>query len=66
MRFFYLLFLFNQLVFSQVSLEDKIYNAVDVFVANPNIENLKKLEIEEKKINAKTKPQFLALVKGHS
>ncbi|MEO8234290.1 MAG: CHAT domain-containing tetratricopeptide repeat protein [Flavobacterium sp.] len=65
MRFFHLLFLFTQMAFSQVSqvtLEDKIYNAVDVFVANPNAENLRKLEIEENFFNAKTKPEFLALV----
>ena len=32
-----------------MTLEDNIYNAVDVFVANPNVESLRKLEIEENK-----------------
>ena len=65
-----LLFFISQLAFSQsrpISLEDKIYNAVDAFVAQPNAESLKKLEIFEKSISTaldvtKNKPELLAFV----
>lgn len=68
-RIFFLLFI-SQLSFSQsqkISLEDKIYNAVDAFVANPNDENLKKLEVFEKNISTaldvtKSKSELLAFV----
>ena len=65
MKQLFLLILVTQIAFSQkgkMTLEDNIYNAVDVFVANPNVESLKKLEIEENKFKAKTKSDFLALV----
>ncbi len=62
MRSLFFLFFLTHMSFSQVTLENKIYDAVDVFVANPNVESLKKLEIEENKFKAKTKPEFLALV----
>jgi len=44
------------------TLEDKIYNAVDVFVANPTAEKLKKLEVLEKTFHPKSKDEILALV----
>ncbi|MBN8641110.1 MAG: CHAT domain-containing protein [Flavobacteriales bacterium] len=53
------------MAFSQsraISLEDKIYNAVDAFVAQPNAENLKKLEKTEVTFSPKTKPELLAFV----
>ncbi len=65
MRKIILLFLFTQMMFSQsnaVTLEDKIYYAIDVFVANPSDENLKKLEILEKTFHPKSKAEILALV----
>ena len=65
MKQLFLLILVTQIAFSQkgkMTLEDNIYNAVDVFVANPNVESLRKLEIEENKFKAKTKSDFLALV----
>lgn len=65
MKQLFLLLLVTQIAFSQkgkMTLEDTIYEAVDVFVANPNVESLKKLEIEENKFKAKTKSDFLALV----
>lgn len=61
-----LFFFLTQLAFSQSPsysvLENKIYNAIDAFVANPNQENLKKLENQEIYFKAKTKPEYLALV----
>lgn len=65
MRKIILLFLFTQMMFSQsnaVTLEDKIYYAIDSFVANPSEENLKKLEILEKTFHPKSKAEILALV----
>jgi CHAT domain-containing protein/tetratricopeptide (TPR) repeat protein len=65
MQKFLFLFLFTQLTFSQskpITLEDKIYNSVDVFVANPNEINLKTLELEEKNYHPKSKPELLAFV----
>ena len=63
------LLLFTTLtVFGQGSLapEDKIYNAVDVFVANPSLENLQKLDATEKNFwknhKPKTKNELLAIV----
>lgn len=55
----------SQLAFSQnrsVSLEDKIYLAIDVFVAHPSEENLKKLEQSEATFQPKSKPELLAFV----
>lgn len=60
-----LLLLVFQVAFAQTqqpTLEEKIYNTVDVFVAHPSNENLEKLEISEKKFHPKTKPEWLALV----
>ncbi|WP_395046747.1 tetratricopeptide repeat protein, partial [Flavobacterium sp.] len=65
MKIFHLLLIVTQISFSQVAkttLEDKIYNTVDVFVANPNIENLQKLEIEENNFKPISKAELLALV----
>ena len=47
---FYLLLFTTLTVFGQNPLtpEDKIYNAVDAFVANPSLENLQKLDATEK------------------
>lgn len=59
-----LLLLFVQLTFAQsgsISLEDKIYHAIDAFIANPNTESLKKLTLAEQKFNPKIKQEFLAL-----
>lgn len=54
----------SQFVFSQSSttLEEKIYDAVDIFVAHPTTENLTKLESEEKLFFPKSKPEKLAFV----
>jgi CHAT domain-containing protein len=60
-----LLFLFGSFAFSQSKtsiLEDKIYNAVDIFVADPSEKTLKKLEVSEKTFNPKTKSDWLAIV----
>jgi CHAT domain-containing protein len=58
--------LVNHTVFCQNSnvLENKIYNAVDLFIANPNEENFEKLSISEKEFSkkVKTKPELLAFV----
>ncbi len=65
MRKLLFIFLFTQLTFSQskpVTLENKIYNSVDVFVAHPNERNLKTLELEEKNYHPKSKPELLAFV----
>ncbi|WP_298304981.1 CHAT domain-containing protein [Flavobacterium sp.] len=65
MRKIILLFLFTQMMFSQsnaVTLEDKIYYAIDVFVVNPSEENFKKLEALEKTFHPKSKAEILALV----
>lgn len=65
MNRFLLLLLVVQFTFAQSgshSLEDKIYQSVDEFIAHPNIESLKKLETNEKAFHPKTKPEFLALV----
>lgn len=65
---FYLLLLITLNVFGQNSHtpEDKIYNAVDVFVANPSAENLQKLNIFEnnfwKNPKPKSKNELLAIV----
>jgi tetratricopeptide (TPR) repeat protein len=63
--YFLFLVLLVNLAFSQsrpISLEDKIYNAVDVFVGQPNGESLKKLEKTEATFSPKTKPELLAFV----
>ena len=59
--FFFLLF---QFAFSQSNktLENKIYDAVEVFVANPTIKSLKKVEIAEKSFVVKSNAEKLALV----
>lgn len=63
-----LLFLFlTQICFSQsLSLEDKIYNAIDTFVAHPTAENINNLNITEKEFwknqKPKTKDDLLAIV----
>jgi tetratricopeptide (TPR) repeat protein len=52
-----------QLTFGQNgSLEDKIYSAVDEFVAHPNAKSLEKLETAEANFSPKTKPELLAFV----
>ncbi|WP_243416333.1 hypothetical protein [Flavobacterium sp. HTF] len=61
-----LIFLFINLnVFGQ-NQEDKIYNAIDVFVANPSAEALQNLAKEEtdfwKNPKPKTKEELLAIV----
>lgn len=68
-RLFYYLFLFHSLIiFGQKPLtqEDKIYNAVDAFVANPTAENLNNLNSTEKAFwknpTPKTKNELLAIV----
>ena len=67
-KLFFLLLFTTLTVFGQSSLtpEDKIYNAVDAFVANPSFENLQKLDVTEKKIwknpKPKTKNELLAIV----
>ncbi|MFV5700402.1 CHAT domain-containing protein [Flavobacterium sp. XS2P12] len=61
-------FLLNLNTFGQntISKEDKIYNAIDVFVANPSAENLQNLTKNEKEFykspNPKSKNELLALV----
>lgn len=60
-----LLFLFSQLAFSQsktITQEDKIYNTIEIFVANPTQENLENLEKFEKLLDPKTNPELLAVV----
>jgi CHAT domain-containing protein len=60
-----LILFLSQWSFSQsqsVSLEDKIYNAVDEFVVNPNAKSLEKLETSEAIFQPKTKPELLAFV----
>lgn len=65
---FYLLLFTTLTVFGQNPLtpEDKIYNSVDVFVANPSSENLQKLDATEKTFwknqKTKTKNELLAIV----
>lgn len=54
----------SQIGFTQIpaTLEDKIYKAVDTFVAKPSQESLRQLEWAEKGFNPKTKPEILAFV----
>jgi hypothetical protein len=62
---YFILLLITQLSFGQtLTLEDKIYNTVDTFVANPNEENLKKLESFSKNISTvtKNKNELMSLV----
>ena len=51
---------------NSMSPEDKIYNSIDVFVSNPSLKNIKKLESVEadfwKNPKPKTKNELLALV----
>lgn len=65
MRKLLFLFLFTSIAFSQSKtsvLEDKIYAAVDAFVANPTDGNLEKLEVSEKTFRPKSKSELLAFV----
>lgn len=60
-----ILFLFVQFAFSQsknATLETKIFDAIDTFVANPTTESLKKVEIAEKSFIVKSNAEKLALV----
>ncbi|MCZ8196144.1 MAG: CHAT domain-containing protein [Flavobacterium sp.] len=59
-----LLFLLVQFAFSQSNktLENKIYETVEVFAANPTIESLNKIEIAEKSFVVKSNTEKLALV----
>ena len=64
---YFILLLITQLSFSQsYTLEDKIYDAVDHFIANPTEENLHNLTLTEnafwKNPKAKTKNDLLAIV----
>lgn len=64
---YFILLLITQLSLSQsITLEDKIYNAVDTFVANPTAENLNSLNSTEKAFwknpTPKTKDELLAIV----
>jgi len=67
-KLFFLLLFTTLTVFGQNPLtpEDKIYNSVDAFVANPSMENLQKLEATEKNFwknpKPKTKNELLAIV----
>jgi CHAT domain-containing protein/tetratricopeptide (TPR) repeat protein len=58
------LFLLVQFAFSQnvKTLEDKIYDAVDAFVAKPSSANLKNVEVIEKTFVTNSKPEKLAHV----
>jgi CHAT domain-containing protein len=65
MRKTLLIFLLAQWAFPQSPasvMEQKIYTSVDVFVANPNEESLKKLEATEKTFYPKSKAELLAVV----
>lgn len=65
MRLLFLLLFLSQFTFSQSkkqSLEDKIYGAVDAFVASPNGKSLQKLEQVEATFHPKSKPELLAFV----
>ncbi len=61
--FFSFLFL-SQLVIGQnySAQEDKIYSAVDAFVANPTAQSLSTLEAQEKEFHPKSKSELLAFV----
>ncbi|WP_304197821.1 CHAT domain-containing tetratricopeptide repeat protein [Flavobacterium alvei] len=67
-KLFFLLLFTTLTVFGQnsLTLEDKIYNAVDAVVANPSLESLQKLDATEKKFwknpIPKTKNELLAIV----
>ena len=66
--FFFFLLLFHLIIFgqNQLSPEDKIYNAIDSFVANPTTENLNQLTATEaafwKNPKPKTKDELVAIV----
>lgn len=65
MRKIVFILLLTQWAFSQsttTSLEDKIYNSVDAFVADPNEASLKKLETLALSFHPKSKPELLAFV----
>jgi CHAT domain-containing protein/lipopolysaccharide biosynthesis regulator YciM len=65
MRNLLIILLLTQLTFSQskpFTPEDKIYNSVEAFVANPNEKNLKILNQVEKNYHPKSKSELLALV----
>lgn len=60
-----ILLLCFQVAFAQsqkATLEDKIYNAVDLFTSNPNANNLQKLEIAEKNFHPKSTTDYLAII----
>jgi CHAT domain-containing protein len=62
---FLLLFVFeiqNSFCQNPSILETEIYHAIDVFVANPNMETLQKLQKAEIYFNPKTQADFLAIV----
>jgi CHAT domain-containing protein len=58
------LFFVFQFSFSQSiqTLENKIYDAIDIFVANPNLKSLQKIQELETTFKPKTKADFLAIV----
>ena len=58
--FFIFQFSFSQINDSRIS--DKIYNSLEAFIAKPNLNDIKKLEVLEKNSSAKTKSEFLAIV----
>ena len=64
--FFILILSLNTFGQNPLTPEDKIYNAIDLFVAHPNTEELQKLDQSEKDFwqnpNPKTKSELLALV----
>ena len=62
---YWLLIFISQLAFAQspkLSLENKIYDAVDAFVAKPNEESLQQLEATERNFHPKSKAETLAFV----
>ncbi|MDX6181192.1 CHAT domain-containing tetratricopeptide repeat protein [Flavobacterium sp. Fl-77] len=67
-RYCYFFFFFTLILFGQkdVNPEEAIYRAIDVFVANPNMQSLQKLSAAEanfwKNSKSKTKEEWLAIV----
>lgn len=63
MRKILLLFLFTSWAFSQSRLlENRIYDALDAFIAHPTLENLEQLDKTESTFHPKSQPEWLALV----
>ncbi len=56
---FFLVSFFNASSQSQIN---RIYQSIDILVANPNLENLNRLDSIEKTFNPKSQEEFLALV----